>query len=57
MASACFVRLVLVRFAATLATHIVPDLQGAGGAPFLGGALNDGFLKASNNEKMKFALM
>lgn len=27
------------------------------GKPFLEGALNDGFLKASNNEKMKFYLM
>ena len=35
----------------------VPDLQGAGGGPFLDGALNDGFLKAPNREQMKFALM
>ena len=35
----------------------VPDLQGKGGGPFLDGALNDGFLKAPNRAKMKFALM
>ena len=35
----------------------VPDLQGKGGGPFLDGALNDGFLKAPNRDKMKFALM
>ncbi len=28
-----------------------------GGRPFLEGALNDGFLKAPNNERMKFCLM
>jgi hypothetical protein len=35
----------------------IDDLQGPGGGVFLGGALNDGFLKAQNNEKMLFALM
>lgn len=35
----------------------VPDLQGTGGGPFLDGALNDGFLKAANRNKMEFALM
>jgi len=35
----------------------VPDLQGAGGGTFLAGALEDGFLKAPNREKMQFALM
>ena len=35
----------------------IPDKQGPGGAPFLGGALNDGFLKAANRHKMQFALM
>jgi hypothetical protein len=41
----------------TLATDIVPDLQGPAGGPFLDAALNEGFLKAPNNEKMQFALM
>ena len=35
----------------------IPDLQGPGGGPFLDGAINDGFLKAPNKDKMKFALM
>ena len=35
----------------------VPDLQGAGGGPFLDGALNDGFLHAPNRDRMQFALM
>ena len=35
----------------------VPDLQGAGGGPFLSGALDSGFLKAPNRAKMEFALM
>jgi hypothetical protein len=33
------------------------DLQGPGGGPFLAGALENGFLKAPNNEQMEFALM
>jgi hypothetical protein len=35
----------------------LPDLQGSGGGPFLAGALENGFLKASNRQKMDFALM
>jgi hypothetical protein len=35
----------------------VKDLQGKGGGTFLDGALENGFLKAPNNDKMKFALM
>ena len=35
----------------------VPDLQGAGGGTFLAGALEHGFLKAPNRQKMQFALM
>ena len=35
----------------------IPDLQGAGGGTFLAGALEDGFLKAPNRDKLKFALM
>jgi hypothetical protein len=38
-------------------TSYVKDLQGKGGGTFLDGALNNGFLKAPNNNKMKFALM
>ena len=35
----------------------VPDMQTRNGAPFLSGALNDGFLRAPNRQKMQFALM
>lgn len=35
----------------------LPDHQGKGGGTFLAGALEDGFLKASNKDKMQFSLM
>ena len=36
---------------------ITTDSQGPGGGTFLSGALEKGFLKAANRNKMKFALM
>jgi hypothetical protein len=44
-------------YASPASSNIGTDLQGPGGGPFLDGALNGGFLKASNRNEMKFALM
>eukprot|EP00937_MAST-01D_sp_MAST-1D-sp2_P000780 g780.t1 len=44
-------------YASPVTPFIKTDLQGAGGGPFLDGALNQGFLQAPNRQKMKFALM
>ena len=44
-------------YASPVTPFIKTDLQGAGGGPFLDGALNLGFLQAPNRQKMKFALM
>jgi hypothetical protein len=44
-------------YASPVTPYITTDLQGPGGGPFLDGALNKGFLKAPNREKMQFALM
>ena len=49
--------LAIVRRYASPSRGGIDDLQGKDGGVFLGGAINDGFLKAPNNNKMKFAIM